>query len=60
MEQQKPMDPKEALMVLDKIGSVFKGSREDHDTIKRALMALANIVNPPAKVTEEKKIEKKA
>jgi len=60
MEQQKQMDPKEALMVLDKIGSVFKGSREDHDTIKRALMALANIVNPPAKVTEEKKIEKKA
>jgi len=57
--EQKQMSPKEALIVLDRLGSAFKGTREDHETIKQAVITLANVVNPPAK-PEIKKIEKKA
>ena len=58
MEQQK-MNSKEALIVLDKVCSIFKGTREEHDTIKKALVTLANIVNPQPKEKTVKEEEKK-
>jgi len=49
MEQQNAITPKQALDILAQTAMQFRGTRQEHEIIERALKTLAPLVDSPAK-----------
>ena len=46
------MDPKQALSILSQAAAQFRGTRQDHEVLEQALVAIQKIVEPSTQKPE--------